>query len=137
MKMQTTHAHPAQSDTLKSNFFVMLLFTSCIFFLKWCIENHMITHGFVNFLGLFFDSLIIKAVGSYFSEIVLLVLLSLAAFGLYCLIRYFWVIAVVWAVLLAIAAFYFSDQHPFNKPLTLKQALTQEKRADSFENIRG
>lgn len=142
MLPQQTHAlndaqHPNQSNG-NGYLFVFVISAICIFFLKYCIENHVPTTGFINFLSLFFDSLRIEAKGSYLPEIVILILLSLAAFGLYVLITRLFLTALTFAALTACVIYFYSDIKPEHiKPLTLKDVMIQDGRAKESDNVGG
>lgn len=108
-KMHTTHsATPAQNLSKQGNGLVLVGLLSLGAFLLYAVENHLITDTFMAFMSLFFDTFSVKS-NSIFPDLALLILFSLAVFGLYSLIKSFFAVTlaiviiavVVWIVLSA------------------------------------
>ena len=144
-KMQTTHAHPAQNNQnyhstsyYSGAFLFSLVFCmAMLFFLKWCIEQHVISTGFINFIGLFFDNLTIRAAGSYSTEIALLTFTALAGFGLYALFRFYLGLAITWTIATIAALYFYTSEPETIKPANLKSALIEQGKAKKSEWIGG
>lgn len=143
-KMQTdyTGSHHSEQNYQHSNekgfLAAFVLSAICLFFLKWIIENHIPTTGFINFLSLFFDDIKISIKGGYIPEIVLIAILALALFGLYVLITRLFLSAIVLSLLFAGVIYFYSDSKPENiTPETLKDELVRKGLARPNENIGG
>lgn len=82
----------------------------CIFFLKFCIEEHVISTAFIGFIDLFFDKLSIKAQGSYSTEVMLLAVFCFFCFGVYALFRFYFAHAITYVFLLVVVIIFYSSQ---------------------------
>lgn len=137
-----TGANPAQNYPTQSHekgfLTAFVLSAICLFFLKWIIENHVPSTGFINFLSLFFDEIKISIKGGYIPEIVIMAILGLAAYGLYALITRLFLSAIVLSIALAGVIYFYSDSKPENiTPETMKDELVRKGLARPDENIGG
>lgn len=143
-KMQTydttQSANPAQyyPNQGSNNAIVFIVLFSLALFLAYACFHGYIVEGFIYSLSYFFDNFQVKIHNNnIIADIALLVLLLLAVFGLYCVFKFFFVVAITALIIAAIVAgavMYSQDNH--TKP-TLKDTLIHDGRAKSDENVGG
>lgn len=139
LKMQTYDtAHPAQHHQNTTGYKFIAVFSLAVF-LVYAVQNHLITEAFSYALSLLFDNFSVKS-SSIIADVVILIFLALALFGLWILFVNFTTFSTITAALLIAAAVYFGTDETDHKKIKLTDNAKKEKFIEpnhKFDGIGG
>ena len=130
MVSQTYAAEAAHPNTQSNGVIFVVLFSLTLLLAYACFHGYIV-EGFIYSLSYFFDNFQVKIHNNnVIADIALLVVILLALFGLYCVFKFFFAIAVTALIIAVLVAFFLA-------PYDTKQHTVKIKPSDKFETVWG